>query len=132
MSQREGELKSQFSTQMKLVLPEYIVQHFATAGSPDRSITGGGRTTHWEFKHGVPNFDCKGDQLLMCRRLNVQGHCRYVVWQEGGTGLGPRTLIVTPQAIHQRIGWTVKAEAICDGYNMSWLVEQVRKAHHGD
>lgn len=126
---RESELKAAFGRELKRQLPHYIVQMFSTNGSPDRSITGDGRTSSWEFKHGTPDFKSKGDQELMCARLAVQGHCRYVVWQEMSTGLGSRTMIVHPRQILDRTGWNLVPEAWCVGYNMPWLVDQVKKVH---
>lgn len=126
---REGELKQAFTKELKRQLPHFLVQMFSTNGSPDRSITGNNRTTHWEFKHGTPDFESPGDQELMCMRLAVQGHCRYVVWQESSKGIGQRTMIVHPRNIYARTGWALDPEDWCTGYNHRWLVDKVCKAH---
>lgn len=126
---REAELKSLFARELKRQVPQAVVQLFGSATSPDRSITAGGRTTHWEFKHGTPGFDSPGGQELTCARLEVQGHCRYVVWQESSRGESERTLIVRPRALMQREGWSLDTEAWCVGYDMRWLVDRVREAH---
>lgn len=126
---REGELKSAFTAELKRQCPTFIVQYFASSGSPDRSITGHGRTTHWEFKHGTPDFVSLGDQELTCMRLAVQGHCRYVVWQENRLGQAKRTMILQPRQVAERKGWTFTPEVFCVGFDHRWLVEQVWKAH---
>jgi hypothetical protein len=129
MEKREAELKAAFTQEMKQRLPAYVMLAFATAGAPDRSITGHGRTTHWEFKHATPDFQSDGLQELLCMRLAWMGHCRYVIWQESRNGDQQRTLIVHPRKVHEREGWNLEAEAWCIGFNHRWLVEQVRKAH---
>jgi len=126
---QESKLKSQFTEELKRQLPLFIMQYFLSSGSPDRSITGAGYTTHWEFKHGTPDFESKGDQELMCARLAIQGHCRYVVWQENAHGFGQRTMILRPLQVIERVGWNFTPEAWCVGFDHKWLVEQVRKAH---
>lgn len=129
MTKREAELKRAFTAKMKLLLPDFIMLQYSTAGAPDRSITANGRTTTWEFKHGTPQFKSPGIQELLCMRLAMEGHCRYVIWQEW-QGI-ERTLIVHPRAVHHRTGWDLHlvAEALCGGFDMRWLVEQVRRAH---
>lgn len=129
MSKREGELKSALTRELKSQLPTFIVQYFASAGSPDRSITGAGVTTHWEFKHGTPDFASPGDQELMCMRLAAGGHCRYVVWQESRRGTGQRTMIIHPREVFNRTSWTFTPEAWTTGYDHRWLVAQIAKVH---
>jgi hypothetical protein len=126
---REAELKAIAMQELKRQRPQYIIQSFSTLGSPDRSVTGSGMTTHWEFKHGTPDFDSPGVQELMCIRLALHGHCRYVIWQEAPTGKMARTMIVHPRAVHARIGWALDPEAFCIGYNPRWLIEQIVKTH---
>lgn len=130
MSKREAELKAMFTRELKRQLPRFIVQLFSSANSPDRSITGNGRTTHWEFKHGTPDFESPGGQTLFCARLAAQGHCRYVIWQEDARGGVPRTLIVHPKMVLGRDSPNIVAEDFCIDYDMRWLVEQVKRAHH--
>lgn len=127
---RESELKSSFFNELARRAPHAVVQGFTTAGSPDRSITLNGRTSHWEFKHGTPEFDSPGLQLLICRRLEVQGHCRYIIWQETSDGAAPRTLIVRPHVVKDRADWHVSPEAWHVGFDHRWLVTQVLAAHN--
>lgn len=128
---REAELKGLFTARLKLELPSFLVLLQGTPGAPDRAIVGNGVTTYWEFKHGVPDFDSPGLQELTCGRIDVQsgGRCRYVVWQETSNGHRQRTNIVTPRALADRNGWLMDCEEWCIGYDMAWLVAQVKKAH---
>lgn len=127
---REAELKSLFTKEMKRQLPNFFMLHFASAGAPDREIVGNGFTTRWEFKHGTPGFASPGNQELFCMRLAAAGHCRYVIWQESRLGLGARTMIVHPKNVYNRGGgWNFLPEASCPGFDIRWLVNQVREAH---
>jgi hypothetical protein len=125
---REGHLKSLFAAELKRQLPGFYMLQYSTNGAPDREIVGAGVTSRWEFKHGVPDFVSPGDQELMCERLAFVAHCRYIIWSEV-RGI-QRTLIVHPREVRQRVGWTLIPEAFCVGFNMKWLVNQVRLAHH--
>lgn len=129
ITKREGELKSAFGAELRRQQPSFVTLLHVSAGAPDRSITGNGRTTMWEYKHGTPEFESPGLQELMCMRLEANGYCRYVVWQEGTTE-GPRTLIVKPSQVHHRLGWRLEAEAWCPGFNHHWLVACVAKVHN--
>ena len=124
---REGELKSQFRKELARQLPGFVTLAYATAGAPDRSIIGAGRQTNWEAKHGTPAFVSPGSQELACLRLAAAGHCRYIIWQERN-GV-ERTLIVHPKNVRDRQGWTFDPDAWCVGFDMRWLVDQVKKAH---
>jgi len=124
---REGELKSKFGQELKLQLPNLYVLHYATNGAPDREIIGAGITTRWEFKHGTPDFLSHADQELMCCRLATVAHCRYVVWWERGTI--QKTMIVHPNEVRLRKSWNLIPEAFCVGFDMKWLVGQIRLAH---
>ncbi len=126
-TKREGELKSLFGRELKLRLPNFLILQYATNGAPDREIVGYGRTSRWEAKHGTPDFKSPGDQELMCCRLAVVAHCRYIIWQEHHGIL--RTIIAHPRAVMDRVGWNIVPETWCDGFNMKWLVEQVRREH---
>ncbi len=123
---REGELKTAFYSQMSQVKGYYILS-FSTRAAPDRAVFGHGKITTWEFKHGTPGFDSPGDQELMCARLATAGHCRYVVWQEYPDR--QRTLIAHPMSVMQRVGWSIKFEAWCEGFDIKWLVDYVRRTH---
>lgn len=129
MEKREGELKSAFTQEMKLRLPGFYMLQHASRAAPDRSITGNGRTTMWEFKHGTPDFESHGDQELMCRRLSVAGYCRYVIWQESLRGNDQITMIVHPKTVFERKGWNLTPEAWCVGFDHRWLVNFVKKIH---
>jgi len=130
MSKREGELKSRFTKELKLQLPEFITLLHASAGAPDRSITGNKFTSMWEFKHGTPSFASPGLQELTCERLDVQGYCRYVIWMDAAIRVPQQsTLIVKPSDIRKRVGWAFDVESWCKGFDMKWLVNQVRKVH---
>lgn len=124
---REAELKSRFSEELKRQLPGFYVLQYATAGAPDRSIVGAGRQTNWEMKHATPEFRSPGDQELLCARLALISHCRYVIWWERGSL--QRTMIVHPLQIMNRISWNLEPESSCIGFDMRWLVDQVRKVH---
>lgn len=124
---REGELKSLFGAELKRQLSGFYVLQYSTNGAPDREIVGAGVTTRWEMKHATPDFKSPGDQVLMCCRLAVAAHCRYVVWYEH-RGI-EKTMIVHPNEVRMRTGWNLVPETFCVGFNMRWLVEQVRLAH---
>lgn len=124
MSKREGELKSAFSKEFKKQLPHFLVLFHSSRAAPDRSITGGGRTSFFEFKHGTPNFETHGDQLLMCRRLAAHGFCRYVIWEEKD-GV-KRTLVIHPERIHDG---TMVSEDWCGGFDHKWLTSYIKKIH---
>jgi len=128
MTKFEGELKQKFTREFKDRMPGgfYLLQ-YATNGAPDREVVGAGITTRWEMKHGTPSFESPGDQELMCCRLAAVAHCRYVIWQLR-KGIR-RTMIVHPNAVRLRTGWDLIPEAFCTGFDMRWLVEQIRMAH---
>lgn len=127
----EGKLKSAFGAELKKQLPNFLSLMFATRGAADRVIVGNGISTFWEFKHGTPDFDTPGDQLLMCMRLNVQGRCRFVIWEEQESGVGKRTMIVKPRDIYdaRRNGTKFVPESWTTGFNHRWLVDQIKIAH---
>ena len=127
MTKREGELKSELFKLMNGIYPGFIVHQIATAGFPDRAVTGRGKTTFWEFKHGTPEFDSIGLQELSCTRLAFVSFCRYVIWQE--TATEQRTLIVHPRDVKERTSWKVVPESFCLGFDLKWLVNQIVKEH---
>ena len=135
---REAELKGLFVAELRRQLPGFILLQYATAGAPDREVIGQGRTSRWEFKHATPHFDSPGLQELTCTRLASAGHCRYIIWCESPQGNQQRTMIVGPSQLWSRRkeaqqgavdARSLIPEAWCSGYNMAWLVEQVRKVH---
>jgi hypothetical protein len=123
---REGELKSLLAAELKR-LPRFYMLQYSTNGAPDREIVGAGITTRWEAKHATPDFLSPGDQELMCCRLAHAAHCRYIIWHEQ-RGI-QKTLIVHPLKIMHRDGWNLEAEAWCIGFDMKWLVQQIKDAH---
>jgi hypothetical protein len=131
MEKREAEFKSAVFDELKRVCPAYIVLMIATAGAPDREVVGGGKTSRWEFKHGTPDFESQGLQELTCQRLAVQGHCRYVIFQETSSGLRQRTMIAHPREVAQRNGALVVPETFVVGFDPRWVVDQIRKVHRG-
>lgn len=94
-----------------------------TAGIPDLSITGYGRTTWWELKHARPSFASRGVQRLTCRRLAAGGTCFYVVYHQHDSGRS--TLIVHPDAVMRSpmnasdLEWVEAA----DDFNHRWACE---------
>jgi hypothetical protein len=124
---REAELKSLFGKELRRQLPGFYMLQYATNGAPDRSIVGAGHQSNWEMKHCTPDFKSPADQELMCCRLAVAAHCRYVVWYERGAV--QKTMIVHPKNVMNRISWDLIPEAWCVGFDMRWLVDRVREAH---
>jgi len=129
MKKIEGELKRQFTEELRRLAPGFLVLQYSTAGAPDRSIVGIGRQTNWEFKHATPSFDSPGNQELECTRIAAAGHCRYVLWHQVGDA--KKTLIVHPKDVLRRDhgDWNIPSMAMCVGHDMRWLVEYVMKEH---
>lgn len=125
---REAELKSALFAELERQLPRFYTLLYATAAAPDRSIVGGGRQTNWEFKHCTPSFVSHGNQELMCMRLAEAGYCRYVMWWESATGVGQRTMVVHPRAVHDR---SLVPEAWAAGFDHQWLVKFIKQVHCG-
>lgn len=126
---QEGKLKSNFIKELKRQCPDFYILHYSTAGAPDCEIIGNGITTRWEAKHATPGFVSHENQELLCARLALAGHCRYVFWWESSSGTGKKTMIVHPLKVLRRVGHQLEAEAWVEGYDQGWLVEQVKKAH---
>lgn len=127
VSKREAELKRKFTAELKRQLPQFYMLQYVTNGAPDRSIVGGGRQTNWEAKHATPTFKSPGDQELLCSRMAIASHCRYIIWWERGAI--QKTMIVHPREVTHRTSWDLVPEAFCIGFDMKWLVEQIRRAH---
>lgn len=123
MEKQEARLKAALVKELRRQLPSFVVLQLATPGAPDRAVVGNGKTTYWEFKHGTPHFASPGNQELLCMRLNQEGFCRYVIWQEDRDGKNRRTLIALPQHIMPQ------TELSCEGFNHIWLVNQIRRVH---
>lgn len=124
---REAELKSLFRAELKRQLPGFLMLEYATNGAPDRSVVGAGRQSNWEMKHATPDFRSPGDQELMLCRMAAAGHARYIVWWEKGPV--QKTMIVHPRDVMHRASWNLEAQTWCTGFDMRWLVDQVRLAH---
>lgn len=123
---RESALKAAFTRELKHRLPYFYSLIHATRAAPDRSITGMGGTSLWEFKHATPHFDSDRDQELMCMRLAQAGFCRYVIWLEERNE--KKTLIVHPRMVHTR-QWKQQAEVWCEGFDQAFLVDYVLRIH---
>lgn len=122
----ESYLKSALMKELKLQLPGFVAlrhEDVRSAGIPDMSLTGGGRTTWWEFKLAAPRFASRGIQELTMLQLAAAGFARYVVWEEKRSVM--RTLIVHPK----RIG-TLMPEDWCTGFDMQFIVDFMRKVQH--
>lgn len=121
----ESSLKSALMEQIKLQLPRFVAlrhEDVRTAGIPDLSLTGMGRTSWWEFKHGTPDFDSTGIQELTMLRLAGSGFARYVIWQERNGIL--RTLVVHPKHVDD-----LMAEESCIGFDHRFLVGYMKQVH---
>lgn len=109
------------------LLPTFVTlrhEDVRSIGIPDLSVTGGGQTTWWEFKHAVPKYPTFGLQELMMKRLAAHGYCRYVVWWEVGADL--RTLIVHPLALKDMV-----SEVEFHGHDHAAVVAFIQQVHQG-
>lgn len=131
MDKQEAKLKADFTQVLKHRAPELLMLLYATAGAPDRDITGRGITSFWEFKHGTPSFKRTGMQTLTMMRLAAGGsYARFVIWREESDGDHKRTLIVHPRVIHEQLPLNdATVERYCLGYDHRWLAEQVCLVH---
>jgi hypothetical protein len=124
----ESKLKSALLKQIKIDLPGFVAlrhEDVRTAGIPDLSLTGYGRTTWWEFKYADPNFQSTGIQELTMLRLAATGFARYVIWEERN-GI-KRTMIIHPKNIG--VKRLEIQEAMCIGFNHAFLTTFVRQVH---
>lgn len=135
MPKREAELRSQLMVVLKRHAPELVAfrhESVRECGIPDLSLTGGGITTWWEFKHATPRFDDNGLQLLTCARLAVGGFCRYVLWRENANGTGKQTMLVHPRHVktmRDQKRWDFVPDASTENFDHPWLVAQMLFAH---
>lgn len=123
----ESKLKSALLRELHTQLPRFvIIRHadYMTSGIPDFSLTYN-ITSWWEMKHGIPHFDSEGIQELTCRRLEIAGFCRYIIYLENSRGDQKRTLIVKPRDIK-----TITPEVECVGHNHRFVVDYIRKVHN--
>ena len=127
----EDGLTTALLRELKTRCPRLEVLHHRdiTAGIPDLSITGYGRTTWWELKHARPTFKSCGIQRLRCRRLAAGGVCLYVLYHEGPNG--KRTMIVHPMDIMTSlvnandVVWFEKTA----GFDHAWVCDRVMDRH---
>ena len=118
----ESELKSQLVRMLKKMAPALVVfrhEDIRTAGIPDMSVTGGGRTTWWEYKFADPDIEDTELQRRTCLLLNRVGFCRYVVWSR--TEDGDHTFVMVPG--------DAGIEAQCVGFSMAWLAAYIYSVH---
>lgn len=95
-----------------------------TAGIPDISVTYFGKTVWLEVKYAHPYVIGGGLQKLTCRRLAVQGICRYVIYEENK--LNKRTVILHPQDIVVKLA-EVPDECMSPGFNHEFVVQFIRR-----
>lgn len=127
MARIEGLLKAAWIKEMKKGLPHFVVlphQDVRQSGHPDVSVTGHGRTSWLEFKHGDPHFDDTGIQELTMLRLAAAGYARYVVYIENAKGLAKRTLIVHPKNFG-----SLEPEVWAVGFDHRFVVDFIKQVH---
>lgn len=119
--------KANLMLEIRNQLPKFVsfrLEDKMTKGIPDIVITGRGKTTWWEAKHGTPDFDSYGLQELTMLRLAGAGVAYYIIWLEKE---GKQTLIVHPrniQSLIPEISWV--------GFNHKAVVEYIRAIHYGE
>jgi hypothetical protein len=112
---------------IKLHLPGFVaIRHedVRRSGIPDLSLTGHGKDSWLEIKHGDPDFDSEGIQELTMLRLAAAGYARYLIYMEDKDGGNKRTLIVHPKHLGD-----LEPEAGCMGHDHRWVVEFLRERH---
>jgi hypothetical protein len=121
----ESPYKSKLLLEIKRHLPGFVAlrhEDVRSAGIPDLSLTGYGKTTWWEAKHLAPRLKSKGIQELTMRRLAASGFARYIIWDERRSAV--RTLIVHPKHFHE-----LMPEAWCEGIDHHFIVSYMKKVH---
>lgn len=123
---QESTLKSRFLAELRLFPGFVIIRHedVRTSGIPDLSLTGYGKDSWIEIKHGTPDFQSEGIQELTMLRLAGAGYARYLIYREDKNGQSKKTMIVHPTHIKD-----LEAEAWCIGHNHKWAAEFFRKRH---
>ncbi len=99
----EGDLKANLVAEIRSQFPGFMVhlhQDVRRHGIADLSVTGLGKTTWWELKHGNPLSRSEGIQELELIKMEAAGRCRYIIWSEHANGGLKRTLIARPLAVH--------------------------------
>jgi hypothetical protein len=127
----ESKLKSSLMDIIRTQLPGFVaIRHedVRRSGIPDLSLTGHGKVSWVEIKHGDPHFDSEGIQELTMLRLAVAGYARYLIYMEDKDGGNKRTMIVHPK----KLG-TLEPEAECKGHDHRWVTEFFKRRHsNGD
>lgn len=135
IEKREDELKAQFIAQFWKMFTKrqyFILQHqdMRKSGYPDIEIVGNKLDTHWEFKHGTPDFSSPGIQEITCRRIAKHAYCRYVIFFE----LYDRSeiWIAHPDHVHRRNGKTnaIGCEHVIVGFDFRALCDHVHSIHY--
>lgn len=126
----ESYLKSKLGERIKIDLPSFVwLRHedVRNSGYPDGSLSGFGRTSWWEFKHGDPNFDSTGIQELTMLRLSTKSFAAwYVIWLENASGNAKQTRIVHPKDFKD---YLTGGTTTCAGHDMKFVTEFMRKVH---
>jgi hypothetical protein len=74
-----------------------------TSGIPDISVSLNGKTSWWEVKVADPSCRSKEIQKHLCRRLNAESFCRYVIYRRGlPKGKRPPQIIIVPPLEFER------------------------------
>lgn len=133
----EEVLRAELMDEIRYRLPRFVAfrhEDIRTSGIPDIELNGNGRTTHWETKHGTPEFTSPGIQELTNQRLARQSHSRYIIWQQGWypTDLEVmRVMIVHPDNVRNRQSFVdIIPERMTAGRGMFWLVSCMAAAHN--
>jgi hypothetical protein len=134
---REEELRAELMVELRTALPQFVFfrhEDIRASGIPDIEGNGHGVTTHWETKHGTPDFASPGIQELTNQRLARQSHSRYIIWQQGWHPGDPeimRVMIVHPDEVKKRQSFTtIVAEHEVLGKGLFWLVARIAAAHN--
>lgn len=131
---RESELKSILMAEFKICLPRFVAlrhEDVRKNGTPDISVTGAGRTSWLEVKHGTPHISSRGNQEATCIQLAHAGFCRYIIYWESASGDIKRTYVVHPRSLRELMGsWAPgAAEASVSGFDHRFIVDYLRQIH---
>lgn len=128
VGKEENELKAKLVEKIRLDIPRAVIcahQEIRNVGWPDLEVNLAARTSHWECKHGTPNFESHGRQeLTMLRLAAASFYARYIIWHSDRDGRNKRTLIVHPKYIG-----SLEPEAFCIGFDHHFVTQHMRKVH---
>jgi hypothetical protein len=130
MTKQENKLKARVLSLLRKTAPTLVVfphQDVRRNGIPDISVTGGGLTTWWEFKHATPSFVSNGYQELTAQRLSRAGFCRYIVFREYEDET-KETFILLPGSLN-RDNWIEECDYWSDSFNYAGVVQQIMARH---